>query len=63
MIDLKYVLKRISNTALALMLGIKKCNISIWTKRNKVPKKHSVKLKEIRNELSQKTMASAKKQG
>jgi DNA-binding Xre family transcriptional regulator len=56
MANLKFVLRRISATKLAEFLGIQKCNISIWKKANKIPKKHLAKIKEIKNELANKSI-------
>jgi hypothetical protein len=54
MTNFKFVLKRMSCVKLAELLGVKKCNISIWKKANKIPKKHLGKIKEIKNEFTTK---------
>lgn len=53
--DLKFILRRLPNVDLAKLLGIQKTNISLWKKNNHVPKKHFLKLKEIKNELAKKS--------
>jgi len=54
MTNFKFVLKRMSCARLAELLCVKKCNISIWKKANKIPNKHLAKIKEIKNELATK---------
>lgn len=54
MSNLNYIIKRMTQTELAEKLGIKKANITLWKSKNAVPKKHSAKLKEIKNELAKK---------
>ena len=53
--DLHFILKRMPNVVLARLLGLQKANISLWKINNHVPRKHFIKLKEIKNELTSKS--------
>lgn len=53
--DLYFIIKRMSQTKLASLLHLKKANITLWKSKNAIPKKHSLRLKEIKNELTSKS--------
>lgn len=50
--ELQFILKRISQTALADMVGIKKSNITLWKLLKRVPLKHREKLREIKKAVA-----------
>lgn len=52
--DLKFLLRRMSQTELANMMSIHKTNITNWLAFDRVPKKRIIQLKEIKNELIKK---------
>ena len=47
--DLKFLLRRMSQTELANMMSINKTNITNWLAFDRVPKKRIIQLKEIKN--------------
>ena len=59
--ELNFLLKRISQTEISVLLGIHKTNITNWLAFDRVPKKHFEELKRLKNEYSKKTRLSTKK--
>lgn len=51
MTDLKYILRRITQTELAKRLGMTKANVTHWLRNEKVPVKRIQMLKVIREQL------------
>jgi DNA-binding Xre family transcriptional regulator len=52
--NLCFILKRLSATKLVERLGVKKANVNHWKNNKHIPKKHLEKIKEIKNELTDK---------